>query len=132
MESYLTLSEYNALGFERIEDQEHFDKLLSKASAVLDNATRRFYVFEELESDYPYRKDAFKKALGCQIEYFLETGELTTESLNNSPQNVAIGGTSISNTSKFNAAGKNESKSIISDDIYIYLEGTGLLSRGVC
>lgn len=129
--AYLTLDEYKQMNYEPLNDTE-FAKLLNKASAVLDNLTRRFYVFNDLEKDYEFRKKAFKQAVACQIHYFVETGETTSEGLNNMPQNLSMGRTSLSFASNYSATGKNESKSLLSEDVYMYLEGTGLLYRGVC
>lgn len=58
-------------------------------------------------------------------------GADTYERINNTPQSFSAGRTSISNASRYNPSGKNESKSLVAEDIYIYLEGTGLLHRGV-
>lgn len=128
---YLTKEEYNKLPFTAIEDVAKFDKLLLKASAVLNNITRHFYVWNSLEEDNEWRSNQFKQAVACQIDYFVNTGQTSTEGLNSAPQNQQIGRVSVSQTSKFSATGKNESKSILSDDVYLYLEGTGLLNRGV-
>lgn len=129
--SYLTMEEYNDLNLIQINDASKFVLLLKKASSILDNITRSFYVFNDLATDYEWRKNAFKNALGAQIEYFIQTGKTTSEALNSEPQNQTIGRVSVSQTSKFSASGKNESKSILCDDLYLYLEGTGLLNRGV-
>ncbi|WP_167630137.1 hypothetical protein [Listeria valentina] len=129
--AYLTNEEYRQMGYDSLNEPE-FTNLLNKASAVLDNVTRRFYVFNELEKDYEFRKNAFKQAVACQMHYFVETGETTSEGLNNMPQNLSMGRTSLTFASNYSATGKNESKSLLSDDVYIYLEGTGLFYRGVC
>ncbi len=128
------------IGFEEFKDltgkEEDFEltfkKYLTKASAVLDNITNRFYQFNEIKDDpIGFRVKQFKLALCSQIIYFDEVGADTYESINNAPQSFSAGRTSISNASRYNPLGKNESKSLVSEDIYIYLEGTGLLQRGV-
>ncbi|MGG5306943.1 hypothetical protein IGK38_001608 [Enterococcus pernyi] len=109
-----------------------FEKYLQKASAILDNITNRYYQFNSLESDpITFRVNQFKLALCSQIIYFDEVGADTYESINNSPQSFSAGRTSVSNASRYNPSGENESKSLVAEDIYIYLEGTGLLQRGV-
>lgn len=128
---YITIEEYNNFGFIRIEDEEKFNNLEKKASSVLDNITRSFYVFNDLETDHVWRKTKFKEALGAQIEYFLQTGQSTSEGLNKAPQSQSIGRVSVTQTSRFSASGKNESKSIVCEEVSMYLEGTGLLNRGV-
>lgn len=47
---YLTYEEYIDFGFESIEQTE-FDRLVKKASDVLDHVTRNFYQFNELEAE---------------------------------------------------------------------------------
>lgn len=127
---YLTLEEYKELSFDESIEESTFKKLLSKASVVLDNVTNHFYKNHDLESDKTIRKDAFKKSLVAQIEYFIETDATTSEKLNSAPQSISMGRTTISQSSRYSPSGKNESKSIVCDDIYLYLEGTGLLYRG--
>lgn len=126
---YLTYEEYNELGFTEIEQIE-FEKLLKRASDVLDNVTSYFYRQNDLESDVSLRKEQFKKSIAAQIEYFYEMGATNSHGLNE-PTHVQIGRTSVSEGAR-NSGGKDEQKNnIVSDDVYIYLSGTGLLYRGI-
>ncbi|MGM0221558.1 hypothetical protein IGL62_001385 [Enterococcus sp. AZ137] len=129
---YIDFEEFKDLT-EKTDDFEcTFEKYLTKASAVLDNITNRFYQLNEIKDDpISFRVKQFKLALCSQIIYFDEVGADTYESINNAPQSFSAGRTSISNASRYNPSGENESKSLVSEDIYIYLEGTGLLYRGV-
>ena len=127
---YLTYDEFNKLIYVQM-DETTFDKLLPKASAVLDNATNHFYVKNNMEEDNPWRVEQFKKALCAQIEYFHELDATTFEGINKTPQTFSAGRTSVSNASRYNPGGKNESKSLLAEDVYVYLEGTGLLYAGV-
>lgn len=111
---------------------ENFDKYLAKATAVIDNVTNYFYQFNDILTDrVTFRVRRFKLALCAQIMYFAEVGADTYESINNAPQSFSAGRTSISNASRYNPSGNNESKSLTAEDVYLYLEGTGLLYRGV-
>lgn len=129
---YLTYEEFKKLtGKEDILDKD-FEKFLPKASAVLDSVTNNFYQFNDINDDrIAFRVNRFKLALCSQICYFHEVGADTFEGINKNPQSVSIGSTSISNGSRYGSGGQAESKSIVADDIFIYLEGTGLLYRGV-
>lgn len=129
---YLTYEEFKTLtGKEDISDKD-FEKFLPKASAVLDSVTNNFYLFNDITDDrIAFRVNRFKLALCSQICYFHEVGADTFEGINKNPQSVSIGSTSISNGSRYGSGGRAESKSIVADDIFIYLEGTGLLYRGV-
>lgn len=127
---YLTYEEMQELYPIEI-DEGSFDSLLPKSSAVLDNITNYFYVRNSLDQDNQWRVKQFKKALCAQVEYFHELGSTTFESINNTPQTFSAGRTSVSNASRYNPSGKNESKQLVAEDVYIYLEGTGLLYAGV-
>lgn len=129
---YLTFEEFKTLTGNADFDEGTFDKFLPKASAVLDSVTNDFYQFNDINADIiVFRVNRFKLALCSQIIYFSEVGSDTFEGINSSPQSFSVGRTSVSNTSRFNPAGANESKSLLSEDVYIYLQNTGLLYRGV-
>lgn len=129
--SYLTFEEFKELTGKTDESESVFKKYLLKATAVIDNVTDYFYKKSSIADDpIVFRVKQFKLALCAQIIYFGELGSDTYESINNSPQTFSAGRTSVSNSSRYNPSGQNESKSIVADDIYIYLEGTGLLYRG--
>ncbi|SDJ68032.1 hypothetical protein [Alkalibacterium thalassium] len=129
---YLTFIEYQQLTDLSTEvTADAFKKLLPKASAVLDAETSNYYKFNDIEQDNPFRRDQFKLALCSQIEYFNDLGATTFERINSAPQTFSAGRTSVSNSSRYNPSGSNESKSLIAEDVFLYLQGTGLLYRGV-
>ena len=127
---YLTYGEYKEFGFEDIEEDQ-FNKLIRKASDMVDSITRHFYKFNNIEDDVEFRREQFKKAVGAQVEYFNEVGSTTYEGINSAPQTFQAGRTAVSNTSRFNASGSNETKSLLSEDALLYLRDTGLLHRGL-
>lgn len=127
---YLTYSEYMSYLFAEVDEVE-FNRLLIRASDVLDNVTSDYYQLNVLETDIPFRRNKFKKAVACQIEYFNELGATTFEGINNSPQSFSAGRTSVSNASRYNPGGANESKPIEAEEVFIYLTGTGLLYAGI-
>lgn len=124
---YLTYEEYNQLGFVDMEEAE-FNKLLPKASDVLDSVTRFFYRENDLESDVPIRKEQFKKAVAAQIEYFYEMGAANSHGLNE-PSTVTIGRTTLTAGSRNSQA--SPQNDLISKDVYFYLKETGLLYKGL-
>lgn len=130
--AYITFDEYKELTGATGDKVDKFNANLSKASAVIDNITNNFYRFNDLETDkVKFRADRFKLALCAQIDYFIEVGGNTFEAVNKAPQSFSVGRTSISSGSRNNASGQNETKQLVAEDVYIYLEGTGLLYRGV-
>lgn len=130
--AYLTFEEFKDLTGKGDDYKDTFDKHYTKAAAVIDNVTNRYYQMNDIEQDkIAFRVKQFKLALASQIEYFGELGANTFESINNTPQTFSAGRTSVSNASRYNPSGSNESKPLVAEDIYIYLEGTGLLYRGV-
>lgn len=126
--AYLTFDEYKDFGFTEIE-QEEFNRLLPKASDVLNSVTRDFYVFNDINDDVPFRRERFKKAVGAQIEYFHDMGATSSHGLNE-PLTVTIGRTTVSGGYRGTPQDTLQA-SIVSDDVYMYLSGTGLLYRGV-
>ena len=127
---YLTFEEFKSLTSKEIGEEE-FNALLPKASAILDNITNHFYVHVDIDEDNSWRVGKFKAGLVAQIEYFSVLGATSFEEINNSPQSFSAGRTSVSNASRYNSSGENETKPLTAEDVYIYLEGTGLLNRAV-
>lgn len=127
--SYLTYGEYISFGNDEI-DQTEFNKLLIKASDVLDHVTRNFYQFNDLESDHEFRRTKFKKAVSAQIAFFHDMGGTSSHEINE-PGTVTIGRTTVSKGGNKFSGGEESKNSIISEDVYIYLSGTGLLYRGI-
>ncbi|MCR6116639.1 hypothetical protein HXA31_20130 [Salipaludibacillus agaradhaerens] len=127
---YLTFNEFKEMTTKDI-NEDAFKGLLPKASALLDNETHHFYKWNEIEKDNTWRVQQFKLALVAQIEYFNLLGATTFEEINNAPQTFSAGRTSVSNASRYNPSGSNESKPLLAEDVFIYLEGTGLLYSGV-
>ena len=130
--AYITFDEYKELTGAAGDKVDKFEANVSKASAVVDSITNNFYQFNDLDTDkVKFRADRFKLALCAQIDYFIEVGGNTFEAVNKAPQSFSVGRTSISSGSRYNASGQNETKQIVAEDVYIYLEGTGLLYRRV-
>ncbi|GIN08667.1 hypothetical protein J1TS1_28120 [Shouchella clausii] len=129
---YLTFEEFESLTEKTTGiEEEEFKNLLPKASAILDNVTSHFYHRRDIEKDNKWRVRQFKLGLCAQIEYFHVLGSTTFEEINNAPQTFQAGRTSVSNASRYNPSGANESKPLVAEDVFIYLEGTGLLYAGV-
>src|SRR5690554_5745735 len=126
--AYLTYDEYTQFGFSEIEEDE-FNRLLPKASDVLNAVTRDFYVFNDIEDDVPFRRERFKKAIAAQIEYFHDMGATSSHGLNE-PSTVTIGRTTVSRGYR-GGSQEDAQSNIVSDDAFMYLSGTGLLYRGV-
>lgn len=127
---YLTLDEYKQLVDEDTQlTPKEFKKLLRKASALFDVHTRRFYQRNELTSDLPMRRDAFKLAIAYQIEYMEEVEATTTYGMQE-PDSWSIGRMSVT-TSARSASGQTKEASILCHDSIVALSGTGLLYRGV-
>ena len=130
--AYITFDEYKELTAAANDNVDKFNANLSKASAVIDNITNNFYQFNDLETDkVKFRANRFKLALCAQIDYFIEVGGNTSEAVNKVPQSFSVGRTSISSGSRNNASGQDETNQLVAEDVYIYLEGTSLLYRGV-
>lgn len=127
---YITYDEYIKNGNEPIE-QEEFDRLVVKAGDVIDNITRHFYRFNNIDDDIPFRREQFKKAVAAQVEYFHDMGATSSHGLNE-PGTVTIGRTTVSKGGRHTSSNQEETNNnIVSKDVYMYLSGTGLLYRGI-
>lgn len=129
--TYLTYDEFNELAPHIELEETEFNKLLPKASDVLNNVTSHFYARKDIEKDNLWRVKQFKKALCAQIEYFNEVGGTTHESINSAPQSFTAGRTTVSNSGRYRTDGESDGKTIVAEDVFVFLEGTGLLYRGV-
>jgi len=125
---YLTYDEYIDLGFPEIGETE-FNRLLPKASDVVDSVTRSFYKFNDIEQDVPFRREQFKKAVAAQIQYFHDMGGTSSHELEVA-ETVTIGRTTVSST-RSNSSNETKKSSIISDDALMYLRDAGFLYSGV-
>lgn len=126
--AYLTFQEYKKFGYQEVTEDE-FNKLVVRASDVIDIRTRNFYRFHELETDIEFRKSQFKKAIAYQIERMAILGAVSTAEID-SPANWSLDGVSVTNGSS-GASGDNAT-SIVSDEALELLSMTGLLYRGTC
>lgn len=126
--AYLTFEEFQELSQLEL-TQEEFDKLLPKASDLLDHVTSHFYVKYDMEIVNGWINRQFKKALAAQIEYFNEVGSTSYESMNNTPQSFSAGRTSI--TQNLRNSNNQITRELMAEEVYIYLSGTGLLFNGV-
>lgn len=126
--AYLTFKEYAAFGYEEFKGDD-FDRLVIRASDILDNQTRHFYKFNDLETDIKFRKNQFKKAIATQVEYMAMLGSVSTAGMNN-PVSWSLDGISVSNgNSKLSDDGT--AIPLVSEDALALLSDTGLLYRGV-
>ncbi|WP_349651815.1 hypothetical protein [Lactococcus lactis] len=126
--AYLTFPEYQKFGYQEVTEDD-FNRLVVRASDVIDIRTRNFYRFHNLESDIEFRKNKFKKAIALQIERMAILGAVSTAEID-SPTNWSLDGVSVTNGGS-GASGDNAT-SIISDDALELLSMTGLLYRGTC
>lgn len=124
---YITQEEYE--DFTEKEAPENFKYLEEIASAELDSVTRFYFRFNELGNDF--KSEQFKKALIFQIDFFVTNKAHSVEQLNNKPDSVRIGDTTVSYNRTGTGAESSKRDSALSKDALNALRGTGLLYRGV-
>lgn len=125
---YLTETEYQEMTGREV--PENFAFLEERASAELDSVTRFFYQFHDLESDIPFRKKQFKRAMMVQIKFFVDRGMTTAEELNAEPDSIKVGATTVTRNRTRLGQTQEARTSVISLDALNMLAGTGLLYRG--
>lgn len=123
---YLTYEEFQFWGTATVLEED-FQILLSKASDVLDNVTRSFYRFNDINMDVPFRRERFKKAVVAQIDYFSDMGATSGHQLA-AINTITLGRTQISGGAQ---GTQTPSTNRVASEVYMLLYDTGLLYRGV-
>ncbi|HFI0157844.1 TPA: hypothetical protein ACGOSR_000022 [Streptococcus suis] len=108
-------------------DTDFVVQAITKAEQLFEVVTRRFYSRVNFETDVEWRKKAVRDALIAQVGYFIDQGALTSQELNSEPETVSLGRTSIG---KSKSSQNTNTSSLLCDEFYLYLSGTGLLYRG--
>lgn len=131
---YLTFQEWESMGFSTSLTETEFNQLLPFAEITIDNVTRYYYKFHDLNSDEKeFRKISFKRAVALLILYMFNTGIKTSSDFEtlNAFSSISIGRTSVSKGSKNSTAQNNSNESFPPQEVYDCLALTGLLYRGV-
>lgn len=130
----LTYDEFTELGFKL--DEKKFEELAPFAEIHLNIATRRYYEFNDFETDHEFRKRAYKNAIAFQILFMDREGILTADDVANKPSSISqsIGGTSVSKSfAKNTSSGETNGSGVsaLSVEALNQLSGTGLMYRGI-
>lgn len=124
----LTYARYKELSAVQLEETD-FDRYIKPAESIISVVTRRFYEFNEFETDPEWRKQAYLQAITEQVDFFGEMGAVSMEAIQAQPQSITIGRTTISKGVK-GSVGVQEDRSLLSYGSELALQGTGLLYRG--
>lgn len=127
----ITYEEFKNAGFELKE--ETFKKFLPQAKNQISLLTLRYYDFHDFDTDYDFRKTAYKWALMYQIVYMYKYDILTADDMVNKPISTSqsIGGSSLSKTLRSSSSDDASSVSAVSLEAISQLRMTGLLYRGI-
>lgn len=123
------ITEYEFMEYAGEHAPSKFKYYLMQASAELDSVTRFHYHHHELGDDFV--SEQFKKALVAQIVFYDNVGTTSSEELNQQPDSVSIGGTTVSYNRNQASAESVRRESALSQDALNLLRGTGLLYRGL-
>lgn len=124
---YITQEEYKELTGE--DAPVNFKRLEMKARAELDSVTRFYYVRNPLNDDFVGNQ--FKLAMIAQIDFYVDSGTTSSEDMNNQPDSVRIGNTTVSYNRTGAGAEQSRRSSALSQDALNLLKATGLLYRGL-
>jgi hypothetical protein len=102
--------------------QEQFDRLVVRASDLIDMITNYVLHGVEFERFAQLIQDNVKKATAAQVEYMVMQGGETSLH-GGSPSSVSIG--------NFNYQDSGEGQQVVSPIVISYLRSIGLLYRGV-
>ena len=111
-----------------IETPDNIEYLIKRASAELDALTRFYYVHKELTDDWV--SNQFKLALVEQVLFYVSMGATSVEEMNNQPDSVRIGDTTVTQNRTITNGNSNVRQTSISKDATNLLMPTGLLYRG--
>lgn len=128
---YLTTEEFEALQTETGVTFQELKTAVEQSEMLVDIYTRRFYHYNSFENDNPFIKDAVKDAVREQTRYLIRNNVNYLEELNDVPQSLTIGRTTISNASKYGGLVRNATKNVASVGFVDCLASTGRLYRGV-
>lgn len=128
---FLTAEEFEELRSELGVTAQELTTAVKQSEKLVDIYTRRHYSHKNFETDNPFVKDCVKDAIREQSSFLIRNNVNYLEELNDVPQSLTIGRTTISNASKYSNAVKGATKSIACIGFIGCLSATGLLYRGV-
>lgn len=126
---FLTEEEIQEKANEYKKTYEETKTLAKRAERLINLVTRNFYLYNDFQTDNKFRKDCVKEAVIGQMDFFNNTGAMTTEERALQPDSISIGRTTVTNRSSSNNSRK--ALGMISDYSMMNLQATGLLFRGV-
>lgn len=125
-QQYITEEEFKEFTGEDAPD--NFKYLEMSARAELDTATRFHFRTNEFTDDYISQQ--FKQAMVVQIKFYMDKDTTSSEAMNDTPDSVRIGDTTVSYNRSGNATERSRRDTALSQDAVNLLRGTGLLYRG--
>lgn len=128
---YLTQEELQELATQLDDSPNNVKALVELAETLVDIYTRRFYFYNDFNNDLLFRRNAVKDAVREQVKYFKAEDVTTLEGLNEEPQALTIGRTTISNGPRYSNSGKQTTKRIACYGFINNITATGLLWAGV-
>lgn len=129
---YLTNEEMQELATELPVTFPEITRLVAEAEKLVNIYTRRFYFYNDFQTENRFIKECIKDAIREQVRYFHSTNTSTLEEINDTPQTLTIGRMTISNASKYSGSGNSgNSRSVACLGFMDNLSATGRLWRGV-
>lgn len=125
---YLSYDELSDLQKESV-SEEQFNKYIEKAQDIVDHVTSHFWKYKDFDNSNVFLVKQTKKAVYSQLEHFVKQDGSTIADFQ-VPTSFSAGRTSITNSTRQQSSEVNLN-TLISPEIYMHLESTGLLYRGV-
>ena len=127
---YFSYDELSDLQKESV-SEEQFNMYIVKAQDIVDHVTAHYWMYKKFESIIPtnFLVKQTKKAVYSQLEHFVKQDGSTIADFQ-APTSFSVGRTSITNSTSQQSSEVNLN-TLISPEVYMHLEGTGLLYRGV-
>lgn len=124
---YLSYDELSEVQKESV-TVEQFNEYIEKAEDIVDHVTSHFWMYKNFDDANKFLVKQTKKAVYSQLEHFVKQDGSTMADFQ-VPTSFSAGRTSITNGSN-QTESEADLSTMISPEIYMHLEGTGLLYRG--
>lgn len=109
--------------------QEQFEEYIEPAEAIIHNVTDNYWmVYDHKHESFQVKQT--KKAIFAQLMWFVEHGGSSVATFKK-PSSFSAGRTSVTERSGREQSSEAGATSLVNPEVYIHLEGTGLLFRGV-
>lgn len=109
--------------------QDQFEEYIEPAEAVIHNVTNNYWMVYDQKQE-SFQGEQTKKAIFAQVMWFVDHGGSSVATFKK-PSSFSAGRTTVTERSGREQSTEAGATALVNPEVYIHLEGTGLLFRGV-